>query len=99
MADGDSSNGNGVGSADHAMKLASVWPSEDSLQGLQDGLRDLKERSLQSLRKTAAEMDSRLNIGNEKSLAEIFRWPEIKEQAGRAWQSGDPWIKWPIATL
>ncbi|CAM6090445.1 unnamed protein product [Calypogeia fissa] len=99
-ADGDTSNGDGVGSSNHAMNVSPLWSSQvvaSSLQGLQEGFRSLKEKGLQSSKEGFGEAYARLKTGDGKSLFENVRWSELATQGRRSLQSVDPWIKWPLA--
>lgn len=104
-ADSDSSNGDGVGSSNHAMNLSSVWSSPDvlrpfmvsSLHGFQEGLRSLKERGIQSSKEGIGQVYSRLTTADGKSLSVNDRWSGFVLQGTRTWQSQEPWTKWPIA--
>lgn len=72
----------------------------DSLQGFQEGLKDLRDRGvLESAKLGYQDAQEKVKNLDAKQLITDLKSSELSLHGARWWRDTDPWIKWPIAIL
>jgi hypothetical protein len=70
----------------------------DSLQGFQEGLKDLRDRGvLESAKLGYQDAQEKVKNLDAKQLITDLKSSELSIHGARWWRETDPWIKWPIA--
>ena len=72
----------------------------DSLQGFQEGLKDLRDRGmLESAKLGYQDAQEKVKNLDAKQLITDLTSSSLSMHGARWWQASDPWIKWPLAIL
>lgn len=72
----------------------------DSLQGFQEGLKDLRDRGvLESAKLGYQDAQEKVKNLDAKQMITDLKSSELSTHGARWWRDTDPWIKWPIAIL
>lgn len=72
----------------------------DSLQGFQEGLKDLRDRGvLESAKLGYQDAQEKVKNLDTKQLITDFRSSSLCMHGATWWRTSDPWIKWPLAIL
>lgn len=72
----------------------------DSLQGFQEGLKDLRDRGvLESAKLGYQDAQEKVKNLDAKQLITDLKSSELSIYGARWWRDTDPWVKWPIAIL
>lgn len=91
-----------------SIDFASQWQGRDDLRqfltvtkhSLQESFTIVKERGLvQSTKDLLLETKERAGRLDVKKVVSQVEHAGIGAEAGRIWQSSQPWVKWPLAIL
>ncbi|KAG0556523.1 hypothetical protein KC19_11G059700 [Ceratodon purpureus] len=70
----------------------------DSLQGFQEGLKDLRDRGvLESAKLGYQDAQEKVKNLDAKQLITDLKSSSLSAHGSRWWRTSDPWIKWPLA--
>lgn len=70
----------------------------DSLQGFQEGLKDLRDRGvLESAKLGYQDAQEKVKNLDAKQLITDLKSSSLSMHGSRWWRTSDPWIKWPLA--